>query len=332
MSLNRYTYVGGNVINRADPSGMIYENPGLWSACLGSTSTPEPCRQVHVNCTLPDPLPAEGGVRVRPFPAEALGLGTIDVIYHYPSGTQLCAFETRGVWTRVSHYGEYNGLTFWVRNADHDGNRLLIDGPTPTNLCGGATPVAPSPAPSATSTVTGTPPITPTPYPYDAFNIIACVLYYESGNDTAQALDIANVIRNRMLATGGQAINQVKAVDAFQAYKDKCQSAQRGTGFSIGFDIQDYADYLVKGGAKLPPPSDERIYSALFTFGIYAGAGLANKTGADLDAALRAKGTNAQNLTARNCNNIAGNFIGHTGTNSGGYFTVFFGSDPNCHS
>jgi RHS repeat-associated protein len=28
-TLNRYAYVGGNVVNRVDPSGMIYESPVL---------------------------------------------------------------------------------------------------------------------------------------------------------------------------------------------------------------------------------------------------------------------------------------------------------------
>jgi len=30
---NRYAYVGGNVVNRRDPSGMIYENPEHYVPC-----------------------------------------------------------------------------------------------------------------------------------------------------------------------------------------------------------------------------------------------------------------------------------------------------------
>lgn len=33
MSLNRYGYVAGNVVNRIDPSGMVRENPGQWNGC-----------------------------------------------------------------------------------------------------------------------------------------------------------------------------------------------------------------------------------------------------------------------------------------------------------
>ncbi len=33
MSLNRYAYVAGNVVNMVDPSGMFGENPGWWDRC-----------------------------------------------------------------------------------------------------------------------------------------------------------------------------------------------------------------------------------------------------------------------------------------------------------
>jgi RHS repeat-associated protein len=33
MSLNRYGYVAGNVVNAVDPSGMIYEPLGRWDKC-----------------------------------------------------------------------------------------------------------------------------------------------------------------------------------------------------------------------------------------------------------------------------------------------------------
>lgn len=33
MSLNRYMYVAGNVVNAVDPSGMIMESPGAWDYC-----------------------------------------------------------------------------------------------------------------------------------------------------------------------------------------------------------------------------------------------------------------------------------------------------------
>jgi RHS repeat-associated protein len=46
MSLNRYGYVAGNVVNSVDPSGMIMEHPGAW----------DPCAQMGNDCSCYDPF------------------------------------------------------------------------------------------------------------------------------------------------------------------------------------------------------------------------------------------------------------------------------------
>ena len=112
---NRYQYVGGNAINAVDPSGMIMERLGRWDRCARQDQ--EACvATVYVGCNLPNSLAS--GVPALPFPAFTYGPTTLEPIYHYPAGTQLCVREIRGQWLRVSEYLQYNGETHWVYSLD----------------------------------------------------------------------------------------------------------------------------------------------------------------------------------------------------------------------
>jgi RHS repeat-associated protein len=39
LSLNRYSYVNGNPVNRVDPTGMIAEDPRIWDTCVADQNS-----------------------------------------------------------------------------------------------------------------------------------------------------------------------------------------------------------------------------------------------------------------------------------------------------
>lgn len=53
MSLNRYSYVAGNVVNAVDPSGMIYEKPSTWDGCSSGKVLGEGSRRKQINTEPP---------------------------------------------------------------------------------------------------------------------------------------------------------------------------------------------------------------------------------------------------------------------------------------
>ncbi|MBN1200365.1 MAG: RHS repeat-associated core domain-containing protein [Anaerolineae bacterium] len=56
MSLNRYGYVAGNVVNAVDPSGMIGEHPGAWDSCAQIDE------QCELNCSYQAQIHAQWGI------------------------------------------------------------------------------------------------------------------------------------------------------------------------------------------------------------------------------------------------------------------------------
>ena len=59
MSLNGYSWVEGNVPNRTDPSGMIYETPYMWGGCYSGQSQNE----IDASCNIHQRSEAECNCR-----------------------------------------------------------------------------------------------------------------------------------------------------------------------------------------------------------------------------------------------------------------------------
>ena len=86
-------------------------------------------------------------------------------------------------------------------------------------------------------------------------------------------------------------------------------------------------------GDPLPPPTDPKIYSALFTWGDFAGENSGGLTATQLDQFLAGVGLDAKGLVGEKCRLLSDDtYIMHSGTSRSGHFTTFFSSDPGCGS
>jgi hypothetical protein len=155
--------------------------------------------------------------------------------------------------------------------------------------------------------------------------IVANVLACEAGGDDSQAIDIAYVIQSRMRAGvgGSTAVQVVTYPGAFQ-----CKGQQ--SPFAPTATMLELARALVGNNIHSPlpyPPSDPRLQSALYTYGVQYQGRAGQDASAISDATIVANLVHDKVCGAPNLNGLE---ITHSNFNNQGYTTVFFSDDPQC--
>ncbi len=307
------------------------------------TATPkeEDClTTVYVGCNLPADLSAVPAIS---FPTFSLGTNILQPVYRYPEGAQLCVREIRGGWLRISEYNQFNRQTHWIYsfNPKNFSQRVIFERFEDTGCSSVVLIPTPTPINALTdSRATSIPEqtLTPTAIAQLDFEYLKCVLEVEAAYDPNQALDIAHVIRNRQKVSGWDPVGhrwQISAVDvvripaAFQAWRDRCQGI---SSYQTKDSRIDALAYQLLLEMELPAPTRPEIYSALFTWGEYAGMGAGGLSPDALDVYLMTnRGKDARAIVSESCGLVSDdNYIAHSGTSDAGYFTTFFSSDPGC--
>lgn len=304
------------------------------------TSTPEsPLGVVHVSCNLSTDFPSarpKGYAVVRNFPsfdgevrvyiAQGANFNYYEEQPDYPSNG-----VSPSSWLRLTPNNLLdNGQHQWVRRsvnginiiengfadescAVSSGNRLHPTGYAPT-----ATPAS-SASVSASLCNTNACAVgnTTCPPQSNAEDIIAFVLACESGNDFAQAVDIAHVIRNRTLAGGRFGETALEVVT--EAGEFDCWICGSSSPISPSASFKDLASSLVNNnGASLPMASSPDIQRKALYFqgnGIYTENPEQSNVISDLS------------FCEADLNNI---YVGHSNRNSNGFLTAFFSDAPQC--
>ena len=297
------------------------------------TTTPEPFAVYHVKCGLtPD-------ARARTFP-------TLhgQVVRTFPPGTTLFVFETRLTannanedswsWSRITSYGEYNGLTLWTASSNLD---VGVSQSCAQNTPIPATAITPFPTPTRTFPIVPPGCATGRLCPHTSPNaaaadILAFVLACEAGNDTEDATALAHLIRNR--ANSGtyadDVYNVIRQSGQWQCYMEGATETSGLITFSnIPEPIKAIAQQLLNN-QPLPTAFAQPIQQlGLYTYGAgpYPLAPTPTPSTYTVIANLSQDNQGPCKLDVTKLTNI---YLAHTPLGTRAYTTIYFADDHKC--
>ncbi len=292
------------------------------------TTTPEPFAVYHVKCGLtPD-------ARARTFP-------TLhgQVVRTFPPGTTLFVFETRlnaneDSGSRITGYGEYNGLTLWTASSNLD---VGVFQSCAQNTPIPATAITPFPTPTRTFPIVAPGCAAGRLCPHTSPNaaaadILAFVLACEAGNDTEDAAALAHLIRNR--ANSGtyadDVYNVIRQSGQRQCYMEGAPASTNLVTFSnIPDPIKAVAGQLLNN-QPLPAAFAQPIQQlGLFTYGAgpYPLAPIPTPSTDTVIYNLSRLYGGPCDLSPEQLTNI---YLAHTPLGIRAYTTIYFADDHKC--